>query len=152
MSECTLIISRILPYFSGGGCRAHVVMKLRSRFQSPDIAKESYDRECACDFQSDGYSPLPIEKVEINPTVSCLSSASSLEIVKEDSLAECIAKLPHDEQLQLMSQWLTNYASEVYGLSIPSDFILLAKIVSMRVHAVLSLGRVEYRSQALFRR
>ena len=24
-----------------------------------------------------------------------------------------------------MSQWLTNHASEVYGLSIPSDFILL---------------------------
>lgn len=29
-------------------------------------------------------------------------------------------------QVSISSQWLTNYASEVYGLSIPSDFILLA--------------------------
>ena len=77
------------------------MMKLRSRFLSP---KESYDLLCAeHDSQSDGYSPLPIQKIEIN-TVCCLSSGSSLEIVKEDSLAEHIAKLPHDDQLQLMSQ------------------------------------------------
>ena len=44
--------------------------------------------------------------------------------MKEDPLAERIAELSHDDQLQLMSQWLTNHASEVYGLSIPSDFIL----------------------------
>ena len=102
-----------------------MVMKLRSRFLSPSAAKRSYDLpHDENESRSDGYSPLPIQRIELNPG-SCLSSGSSLEIVKEDPLAERIAKLSHDDQLQLMSQWLTNHASEVYGLSIPSDFILL---------------------------
>lgn len=100
-------------------------MKLRSRFLSPSAAKGSYDLpHDENESQSDGYSPLPIQKIEINAG-SCLSSGSSVDIVKEDPLAERIAKLSHDDQLQLMSQWLTNHASKVYGLSIPSDFILL---------------------------
>ena len=127
--ESSSFISFLLLYslylLIGGGCRARVVMKLRSRFLSPSAAKRSYDLpHDENESRSDGYSPLPIQRIELNPG-SCLSSGSSLEIVKEDPLAERIAKLSHDDQLQLMSQWLTNHASEVYGLSIPSDFILL---------------------------
>lgn len=56
---------------------------------------------------------------------SCPSSGSSLEIV-EDPLTDHIAQLPVDDQLELMSQWLTSYASEHYGLSIAPDFVQLA--------------------------
>ena len=102
-----------------------MVMNLKTRFLSPSAAKGSYDLpHDENESQSDGYSPLLIQNIEINAG-SCLSSGSSLEIAKEDPLAERIAKLSHDDQLQLISQWLTNHASEVYGLSIPSDFIVL---------------------------
>ena len=59
-------------------------------------------------------------KIEVNSRAGdCLSSGSSLEILKEDTL---------EDQLQLVSQWLTHHASEHYGLFILPDFIHLALI------------------------
>ena len=74
--------------FSGGVCRARVVMKLR-RFVSPTEPKKSFELPPA-----DPYSPLSIKKIELHPsTGECLSSGSSLEIVREDSLIDKLAAL-----------------------------------------------------------
>ena len=109
-----------------GACRLKVVSKYRRQFRSPADAERHY-------FQKDpSESPMAVEVLSTTHSVSTQTESvpESTNITTElhpATLAiQLLGRISEREQLQIIADWFSKFASSNYGVHINSDFLQLS--------------------------